>query len=96
MSVIEYDVLAKVSDGLGLEPEEMIRVSYSGRGMYGDSCFGLYVDDQRELVKFFIELTTIDQDTAIDLADALRTDTMGRSLIAYFPGWTLEGAPDFD
>lgn len=92
------------------ESDSGLRVykDYSGRGMYGASCFGV-VGSQRGLLKFFIELATTPDfyafdefdvsgaDLAIELADRVSTDNMGFDTIFYFPGYTLAGdVPDDD
>ncbi len=80
--------------------ESVIRQDYSGRYMYGAECFGLVLNSDGELVRVMLELAEIlseadygDRDVAKDLAQAMRSDSMGLSNIYYFPGWTLEGAP---
>ena len=79
------------------DAESALHEGYSGRGMYGDECFGIVVDDIGELCRFFAYLGA-DHDT--DLADRLarvaRTDSMGRSMIVYFPGYTLGGESEDD
>jgi|GEM_PF-2775330 len=63
---------------------------YSGRAMYGAECLGVEFDGRlghvlSELVRYAAGL---ERDDAQELADALRdmrTDSMGRGTIAYFP-----------
>jgi hypothetical protein len=69
--------------------------SYSGRGMYGRECVGVTVNDPFE---FFAELLGSAYDSCKDdderegvingITDLLRdtrTDSMGRSMIVYWP-----------
>ena len=54
--------------------EDDLRENYSGRGMYGSTCYGIVTDDPEELI-----------DRAIELG--LRgecTDSMGLSTIVYW------------
>ena len=76
-----------------------IREDYSGRGMFGRTCFGLvYSGTAGQLCACF--LRAMDDDgtgTAQELADLLddmRTDSMGYDTIYYFPGWELEESED--
>lgn len=86
------------------ETEDAIRENYSGRGMYGDACFGIIVDGMSHAFTFFTALgqvgtenddygdgedSFLDSQKAYELACAGRTDSMGMSTIVYFPGWTL-------
>lgn len=72
---------------------------YSGRGMDGETCFGLIVDNggERELWAAFGYLAGLaegrDEDEEVDLmrlAKSARIDGMGRDTIVYFPGWELD------
>jgi hypothetical protein len=60
--------------------------SYSGRGMYGEECLGIVFNDSRDAYGFFVELAAEDYDTAELLARKAREDSMGTSVIVYFPG----------
>jgi hypothetical protein len=74
---------------------------YSGRGMYGATCFGLTCSGD-VIYPFFVELGAevarvvesgdldVYDDLAGDLARAARTDSMGRDTIVYFPGFSLD------
>lgn len=92
-----YD-FEEILDYVGLDPEEVLRENYSGRGMFGASCFGIVLDNVREAFGLFATMAEVgcDEDVsatcgrlACDLADAARIDDMGRSIIVYFPGYTL-------
>lgn len=82
-----------------------IRADYSGRGMYGETCFAITFDTINELGRFLVELTaSLAEDTMCDeepdvydatetarkLAVRMRTDSMGGGIVAYFPSITLE------
>lgn len=69
---------------------EDIRTDYSGRGMYGATCFGIVFREHRDIFSFFVELAVEDYDTAELLARKARQDSMGRDAIVYFPGCTLD------
>lgn len=66
--------------------------SYSGRGMYGETCIGFTTD--RNLGNAFADLISSlahssDSVNMEELADAFRsmqTDSMGLGTIVYFPG----------
>jgi hypothetical protein len=64
--------------------EGAIRADYSGRGMYGKSCFGLVYDNPGELIHFALALVEIDEDAADWLTGYISSDSMGRSAIAYW------------
>jgi len=104
MQTISYD---RVVDAINMaeipydtDPDEIIRRDYSGRGMYGDECFGIVCDIQ-DLLLFVVALTTQgdpDDDefewTVMELVKKARSDGMGLSTIWYFPGWQLEGGDE--
>lgn len=52
-----------------------VRDDYSGRGMFGKSCYGIVCDDANECIA---------EAGALGLRGA-RTDSMGRSVIVYWP-----------
>ena len=66
--------------------------SYSGRGMYGRTCLAVTFDDgPGELFSALLTVlaeTGTTQEACAELADAfrgMRTDSMGRGMVAYFP-----------
>lgn len=73
---------------------EAIYTNYSGRYMYGATCFGFVggVQDYTRFVGTLLHL--IDADEWQTLVDALTTDNMGLDMIYYFPGWTLTNVPE--
>lgn len=75
MSIDSQEFIDALEDA-GQEPR-----SYSGRGMYGDSCVGVTLDSDSELWELAQALAHADMDVP-----GPRTDSMGRSsIIAYWP-----------
>jgi len=85
---------------------EQLRNDYSGRDMYGETCMAITMDSLSDLAQFLVFLTgmlvadTIEDEypdvyeviePARELAHKLHTDSMGRSLVVYWPHVTLEG-----
>jgi hypothetical protein len=73
--------------------------SYSGRGMYGAECVGVDLDSDAEIAKFFFalgqECQSSGDDTLAGLGDGdevIKTDSMGRGLIVYWPNVTADAA----
>ena len=64
------------------EMDDVLRTDYSGRGMYGDKCFGL-VCSEGELLRFIVHLAQRGED--VNWIDSVRSDSMGRSTIWYWP-----------
>lgn len=64
------------------------RSDYSGRGMYGKTCAGFDTDDDKGVRLGFL-LHQLMGDDAVNLVDSVRSDSMGRGMIYYFPGYTL-------
>lgn len=81
------DVLESTIDGVR---------SYSGRGMYGRSCLGVETDDLGDLFAAVLEELEGEEDTQ-DVQPAfksMRTDSMGRGTIVYFPSVPFVGDDD--
>lgn len=93
MQVIDPDLITQAlyEAEIGDDEDEIIRERYSGRGMYGDECFGLVFSGAAELARFFVGLSQNEEnlELAYDLARATREDNMGRSYIYYFVGFQL-------
>jgi hypothetical protein len=76
---------------------------YSGKGMYGKTCAAITFDDMTSVFMFFTRLGAESDEYAanypgseweaalrvMELAGAARTDSMGRGIVVYFPGWTF-------
>jgi len=67
-----------------------VRKDYSGRGMYGASCFGIVHDLPDAVLGGIIVGLFEDKFEAINMLESARIDNMGRSTITYFPGWGLK------
>jgi hypothetical protein len=66
--------------------------NYSGRGMYGDECMAVVLDGDRDTFALFAALgIELDDDEAIPMARSACQDSMGRSIVIYWPRLRLEG-----
>lgn len=76
---------------LGFDPAETLRWDYSGRGMYGATCFGI-TGNLWLFGKFLLALSDCLDDVEVmdDLMDRVCTDSMGHDTIFYFPGLKVE------
>jgi hypothetical protein len=91
--MITREFLTGILDDAGLDPEADARWDYSGRHMYGATCFG-FVGRLHELASFFAQLGRAEvesddhdeQSAAYNFSHALLTDNMGHDTIFYFPG----------
>lgn len=57
-----------------------LRTDYSGRGMFGSTCYGITCNDPQDVI------------AEVGIKGA-RTDSMGRSTIVYWPSVKDEKAP---
>jgi hypothetical protein len=69
---------------------------YSGRSMYGKTCLGITLDDFRKIAEMLVYIAGDDHDLATMLANGLTLDSMGRSMIAYWPTILFDGFTDSD
>lgn len=93
MNVTELDLaqgeaVVMAADMAGIDIDDDLRRDYSGRGMYGDKCFGIVCGD-REYGAFLVELAGDDPELARELADSVKTDSMGTRAIYYWPHYRL-------
>ena len=66
---------------------------YSGRAMYGSTCFG--ITGAFSEVELGISLASVlGIDEAREVGRLARRDSMGRGIVVYFPGVEVEGAND--
>jgi hypothetical protein len=78
-----------------------VRFEYSGRAMYGKTCFG-FVGSLASLATFFYQLgvqsTDVNElgDVAEELSMRLRSDDMGFGTIWYFPGFEVHDDSEDD
>jgi hypothetical protein len=81
--------------------EEGINPEYSGRGMFGETCFAVSFDNPADLCGFGFILgraaMEAEEDGSPDisgtlesLVDRTKVDQLGNSIVAYFPGFTLD------
>lgn len=64
---------------------------YSGRGMYGAACLGFTVSHLADAFKIAVAMGgVLGADEAREIAGKARSDSMGRDVIVYFPGVTLD------
>jgi hypothetical protein len=88
--------IAAIAD---LDQDSDIHWFYSGRGMYGQTCVG--VVGTAQAMRFVVALgdwraTEFDYyhtEAVREFTDDVRTDSMGRNTIYYFPGLTVEREP---
>ena len=85
---LEYERVVDEASYLGLED---VREDYSGRGMYGAGCFGIVAESLDEVVPILRK--ALGDTPALDLLEAMTTDSMGLDTIYYFPGVRVE-VPD--
>lgn len=62
--------------------------SYSGRAMFGSQCVGVSTDSDSGAALFLVLVAKADAELAEDLARNLRSDSLGRGIIAYFPSFS--------
>lgn len=95
---IEYEQVVEALDVAYLDIEDVnIRDNYSGRGMYGDTCFGIDFDSPRDMAKFVIAWAYSAGERGEELPEWLpefREDSMGRGIIVYWERVALTGKPD--
>lgn len=107
MATITTDQLSDLSDYLAdnsnadFHEDDDLGVfrTYSGRGMYGRECVGLVISNSEMFeVAMVVGQWLTDNVVDYDLSDAFknaRTDSMGRSMIVYWPSIAIEAAgPD--
>jgi hypothetical protein len=68
--------------------EDDLRLDYSGRGMYGDKCVGIVVEDPSALIEFVLALADSGTDTS--WLRNVRMDSMGMSTIYYWPSVSVK------
>ena len=89
-NTLDYNDILEAAD----YEADSIYTDYSGRFMYGATCFG-FVGNQADYTRFIMRLPSqIGFEDAEALVDSLRTDNMALDMIYYFPGWTLTDVPE--
>jgi hypothetical protein len=98
MRTLDRQLLRDACWDAGLEPEEAVMEDYSGRAMYGETCLAIRCGHPaRDAVLFLLALQPLAAEAdpdhgdllAQDLAQAMRTDDLGRGSVAYFPGFRV-------
>jgi hypothetical protein len=100
-NTISVELLAEVLETADLfDDEARPRASYRGRG-YAPDGFGITFETGNGLSRFMVALGTVVAQKEADgeafdwspmeLARDTQQDSMGLGMIAYWPGWTLEG-----
>ena len=85
-----HEVIDALLDA-GLD-EEALRDDYSGRGMYGATCFGI-VGNIGDFARFIVSFIAnhADDSTDPDWLGNVLTDGMGLDTIFYWPGVQVNG-----
>ena len=82
-------VAANLADWYSEDAETLLTTDYSGRGMYDRNCVGFYAEPAMVIAAFAKALgedRNLDWDMELmELAEMVRTDSMGRGTITYFP-----------
>lgn len=66
---------------------------YSGRGMFGEQCLGVIVNEGNSCMEFMMDLTSYlakmsasdDKDFDLGFAEGMCSDSLGKDSIVYFP-----------
>jgi hypothetical protein len=88
--VVARHVIDTVCDMADLEPDA-ICAEYSGRGMYGQRCFGVTMAPD-EVARFREAVSAVTPHVGLSWADA-SVDSLGMDVIVYFPRWRLADEP---
>ena len=102
MIQVEYSDIETVANCMLTEVD--IRPGYSGRGMYGDQCLGIVTNIQgfAQFVQVLVQQVTENEldgrgDTLAefrDCIDRVSFDSMGLSMIFYWPEVQVKGSND--
>lgn len=92
---VDFEELVKIIADAGYTAR-----SYSGRGMYGNECLGVSCDSPEEFRMDVLDSVegTDDYAEVSRVMRGMRTDSLGRRYIAYFPGveWEEDRGDDGD
>lgn len=88
LNLEQSEYVFDAADMAGIDTDEDLVRDYSGRFMFGETCFGI-IGDQQSYGQFMIELAAGDADLARELSNAVKTDSMALSTIYYFPGYRM-------
>lgn len=85
------DITTSVADNIGIDYDDY-RTEYSGRGMYGASCFAIVTSDSSWALHRSISENHEGDDPSVDeaveylLDHEPRVDSMGVDYVYYWPG----------
>ena len=90
MNISNNDISGLI-DELELDAEAVYS-DYSGRNMYGKTCFGLVLPDHISAVRLGVTIAQVisNEDLIVELVSDARTDNMGLEKIIYFPKVTTD------
>lgn len=77
--------------------EEDFVTDYSGRGMYGDTCLGIKVENIGDLIDIGISISEcvaeggLRDEVAMALRDGVSTDNLGMGIVVYWRRVKVEG-----
>jgi hypothetical protein len=100
-SIVYNEMLNAIADA-GYDPDDVFRFSYSGRSMYGKTCFGLEVEYHHQAVAILAALAFSmgESEGSWQVVDALvqnmSVDNMGLGLIYYFPRWQCDWLTEYE
>ncbi len=92
---ISRDTVMEAVFQAGLD-EDSVTETYSGRYMYGKTCFGI-IGHIQDFAMFLVELATHHTEGyeyASEFAQRMKMDNMANDYIFYFPGITLVDESD--
>jgi hypothetical protein len=97
VTTLNFSRLNDIMDCANIDSDG-VRTDYSGRAMYGSECLGIEMSVE-DVPMFFAAVGYVQgvaeaeeegyEEDLMKLVGAARTDSMGRDVIVYFPGWTL-------
>ena len=89
---IEFELLEELAN----EVEGDARATYSGRGMFGRNCVGIVLESESNLLALGVAIAELIEDEELKgvLINNTKTDSMGRSIIAYWESVSCDDAPE--
>lgn len=75
---LELQVIKEIAEDLGIDHRD-----YSGRGMYGKSCFGITVESLDDLLLFVVEISRENPEIK-DRMGHVSHDAMGKNSTIYY------------
>lgn len=83
------EILDSALDATGIDVlDYAIRTHYRGRGMFGDACAAVELEEQQQALQLLVALGAefaCDTVQALELARNARTDSLGTGVVLYFP-----------